>query len=196
MDFLSQVDIVLFEMISGNHQSWSSVLVWLSIFWAKFLIYIIPVHLCGLWFCGGYMNRCVVLSICVSMCTALFLGYLISCFHFRPRPFIAYMMQPMIAHKATASFPSNHALVIASYTFGFYFYRYKAAFRFALVMLFLICWGRVFTCVHYPFDVFAGVILGSFVSWVIIRFVSPYFPDFLYRIPPLKYNFKSGAHSK
>ncbi|MCZ2203792.1 undecaprenyl-diphosphatase [Bartonella sp. A05] len=195
MDFLTQIDRVLFEMIADNHQLWS-VFVWFGIFCAKFLIYIIPVHLCVLWFCGGGMNRRVVLSICVSSCIALFLGYLISRIYFRPRPFIAYLTSPLIMHKATASFPSNHALVIASYTFGFYFYRYKNAFRFALVLLFLICWGRVLTRVHYPFDVFAGIVLGSFISWGIIRFIAPYFPVFLYQIPPLKYNFKADIRSK
>ncbi|AQX27807.1 MULTISPECIES: undecaprenyl-diphosphatase [unclassified Bartonella] len=195
MNFLHQIDVVLFEMLANNHQTWLA-LIWFGIICAKFLIYIIPIHLCVLWFCGRYTGRCVVLSICVSICVTLFVGYLISLIYYRPRPFVAGLIKPLIKHRETASFPSNHALIIVSYFVNLYLYRCKIASKFALIFLLLICWGRVFTGVHYPLDVLAGVFLGSFISWFIIRFVASYFPKFLYQIPPLKYNFHIGIHSK
>ncbi|WP_273723849.1 undecaprenyl-diphosphatase [Bartonella sp. AU18XJBT] len=195
MDFLNQIDVTLFKMFVGNHQAWS-IVVSFSIFCAKFLIYIIPLHLCALWFCGGKRERGVVLSICMSICAALFTGYLISLFYFRPRPFVVGLTTSLIQHRATASFPSNHALTIASYAASFYFYRYKVAFKFATVFLCLICWARIFVGVHYPFDILAGAILGSLISLGVIQFIAPYFPKFLYQIPPLKYNFKCGIRFK
>ncbi|BBL53549.1 hypothetical protein MF1_08070 [Bartonella quintana] len=195
MDFLNQIDVALFEMFVGNHQSWS-VLVLFSIFCAKFLIYIIPIHLWVLWFCGGDRERRVGLSICVSICASLFIGYLISLIYFHPRPFVVGLTTPLIKHRATASFPSNHALTFASYMACLYFYRYKIASQFAAIFLCLICWGRVFVGVHYPFDVLAGTVLGSLISWGIVQFIVPYFPQFLYQIPPLKYNFKRDIYSK
>ncbi|WP_455475633.1 undecaprenyl-diphosphatase [Bartonella sp. B17] len=195
MDFLTQIDVALFKILAGDHQSWP-ILVFLGIFCAKFLIYIVPIHLFMLWFCCENIERQLVLSICVSICTALFMGYLISLIYFHPRPFVVDLTSPLIKHRATASFPSNHALTIASYTAGLYFYRYKVAFKFAMIFLCLICWGRIFVGVHYPFDVLAGAILGIFISWGIIRFVAPNFPKFLYKIPPLKYNFKINIHFK
>ncbi|WP_455482403.1 undecaprenyl-diphosphatase [Bartonella sp. B35(2025)] len=195
MDFLNQVDSKLFEMLAGNHQSWS-ILILFSICCAKFLIYIIPIHLCMLWFCGTEMERRVALSICISIFTALFTGYLISLIYFHPRPFVTGLTLPLIKHSATASFPSNHALTIASYTVNLYFYQHKVAFKFAAIFLFLICWARIFVGVHYPFDILAGTILGSFISWGVIRFIVPYFPNFLYQIPPLKYNFQRDICSK
>ncbi|MBX4336044.1 undecaprenyl-diphosphatase [Bartonella raoultii] len=184
MNILNQIDITLLQSVTGNEQSWA-ILVLFSIFCAKFLIYIIPIHLCALWFLGTNMERRVVLSICVSICTALFIGYLISLIYFHPRPFVMGLTSPLIKHRATASFPSNHALTIAAYTANFYFYRYKVSSKLATVFLFLICWGRIFVGVHYPFDILAGIFLGSLVSWVVIRFMAPYFPKFLYQIPPL-----------
>ncbi|WP_455477442.1 undecaprenyl-diphosphatase [Bartonella sp. B41] len=195
MDFLNQIDASLFEVLSGNYQSWS-ISVLFGIFCAKFLIYIIPIHLFVLWFCGQEMERRVVLSICASIGMALFLGYFISLIYFHPRPFVVGMASPLIQHKATASFPSNHALAIACYAANLYFYRYKIISKFAVVCLCLICWGRVFVGVHYPFDVFAGTIVGILVSFGIIRCIAPYFPQFLYQIPPLKYNFKKDIHFK
>lgn len=195
MDFLNRIDIALLEIFTGNPQSWS-VLVLLSIFCAKFLIYIIPLHLCMLWFCGEQMERRVALSICTSICMALFIGYLISLIYFHPRPFAVGLTNPLIQHRSTASFPSNHALTIASYTANLYFYRYKVAFKFSTIFLCLICWGRIFVGVHYPFDILAGIILGYLVSWSIIQFIAPYFPKFLYQIPPLRYNFKRDIHSQ
>ncbi|WP_019219675.1 undecaprenyl-diphosphatase [Bartonella florencae] len=195
MDFLNRIDVALLGIFTGNHQSWS-ILVLFSIFCAKFLIYIIPLHLCALWFCGENMERRVALSISVSICMALFTGYLISLTYFHPRPFVVGLTTPLIQHRATASFPSNHALTIASYTASLYFYRYKIFFRVSVVFLCLICWGRIFVGVHYPLDVIAGTILGSFMSWGVIKFMAPYFPKFLYQIPPLKYNFKGNIHFK
>nr|CDP79909.1 putative membrane-associated phosphatase [Bartonella schoenbuchensis] len=195
MVFLNQIDVALFEILSGNHQM-GMVLVWIGIICAKFLIYVIPVHLFVLWFCSGYRERRVALSICVSICAALFFSYLISLIYFRPRPFVAGLTQSLIEHKATASFPSHHALVIASYTTCLYFYQYKLVSKFALILLFLICWGRIFTGVHYPFDVLSGAVLGSLTSWGVIRLITPYFPEFLYQIPPLKYNLKTNICSK
>ncbi len=195
MDFLNQIDIALLGILTGNHQSWSA-LILLSIFCAKFLIYIIPLHLCVLWFCGEKKERQVALSICLSICTALFIGYLISLTYFHPRPFVVGLTDPLIQHRPTASFPSNHAVTIASYTANLYFYRYKVAAKFAAVFLCLICWGRIFVGVHYPFDIVAGTMLGSFISWGIIQFIAPYFPEFLYKIPPLKYNFKKNIPFK
>ncbi|UTO28910.1 undecaprenyl-diphosphatase [Bartonella harrusi] len=182
MNCLNQIDVALFEMLAGNHQSWP-VLILFSIFCAKFLIYIIPLHLCVLWFCGQEKERRVALSIVMSICVSLFIGYLISLIYFHPRPFVAGLSIPLIKHKATASFPSNHALTIASYTASLCFYRYKVASQFATVFLCLICWGRIFVGVHYPFDVLAGIILGSLISWGVIQFIVPYFPKFLYQIP-------------
>ncbi|WP_455474518.1 undecaprenyl-diphosphatase [Bartonella sp. B30(2025)] len=187
MDFLNRIDVTLLEMLVGSSQS-RSILIVFGIFCAKFLIYIIPIHLFVLWFCGKERERRSVLSICVSTFMALFTGYLISLIYFHPRPFVSDLTSPLIKHRATASFPSNHALIIASYTAGLYFYRYKVSFKFAVIFLCLICWGRVFVGVHYPFDVLAGAILGTFINWGIIRFVAPYFPKFLYKIPPLRYN--------
>ncbi|WP_019220468.1 undecaprenyl-diphosphatase [Bartonella senegalensis] len=195
MDFLNQIDVALFGMFAGHHQSWS-VLVLLSIFCAKFLIYIIPLHLCTLWFCGGERERRVVLSTCVSIFMALFIGYLISLIYLRPRPFVVGLTTPLIKHRATASFPSNHALTIAPYVACLYFYRYKIAAQFAAIFLCLICWARIFVGVHYPFDVLAGTILGCLTSWGVIHFIVPYFPQFLYQIPPLKYNFKRNTRSQ
>ncbi|WP_455479777.1 undecaprenyl-diphosphatase [Bartonella sp. B23] len=195
MDFLNRIDVAFFEMLAGNHQLWS-VLVLFGIFCAKFLIYIIPIHLCALWFCGGNMERRAALSICVSICAALFLSYLISLIYFHPRPFVVGLTTPLIKHRATASFPSNHASIIASYTASLYFYRYKIAFKFAVMFSCLICWGRIFVGVHYPFDILAGTILGTFVSWGVFQFMTPYFPNFLYQIPPLKYNFKKNMRFK
>ncbi|WP_208435221.1 undecaprenyl-diphosphatase [Bartonella phoceensis] len=195
MDFFNRIDVALFGILTGNHQSWS-VLVLFSIFCAKFLIYIIPLHLFTLWFCGENMERRVALSICVSICMALVIGHLISLIYFHPRPFVMGLTTPLLLHRPTASFPSNHALTIASYMANLYFYRYKIASQFAAVCLCLICWARVFVGVHYPFDVLAGTFLGGFISWAVVRFIAPYFPKFLYQIPPLKYNFKKGIHSK
>lgn len=185
MDLLNQMDTALFKMIAGNSQTWSAFM-WFGIFCAKYLIYIIPIHLLVLWFCGGAVERRAAFSIFLSVCIGLVLSYLAGKFFFRPRPFVAGLGPVFIDHRENASFPSNHALIFAVYTIGLYLYRYKAIAKIALVLGLLTCWGRVFVGVHYPFDIIGGVILGGCVSWFTVRFIVRFVPAFIYQIPPLK----------
>ncbi|MFT4347222.1 undecaprenyl-diphosphatase [Bartonella ancashensis] len=195
MSLAYQIDVILFKTLAGDYQTWPVFAFW-GILCAKFLVYSIPLHLVFLWFCGGRAERYVVLSVCASIAMALFLGYCISLIYFRPRPFVTHLTHSLIQHRATASFPSHHALIFASYAFCLYFHKCKTSPRLALISLIFVCWGRVFVGVHYPLDVLAAAILGYLVSFIIVKFVVLRFPKFLCEIPPLRYNLRMNIHSE
>ena len=182
MAFLENIDILIFNFFAATPQT-STLVAYFGIGCAKVLIYFIPFHLIILWFLGGRGERQAALSIVISVAIALILSFIIGHLFYRPRPFVAGIVKALIEHKENASFPSNHALIFTIYVFSLYWYRYKQVARVALVLGLLTCWGRIFTGVHYPSDILGGVVLGLVISVLVIRFLIPFVPKFVYELP-------------
>lgn len=185
MEFLAHLDEALFVFLTAKPDT-AVLLNIFGVFCAKFLIYMIPLHLVVLWFCGKVIDRRAALAILLAAGLALLLGYGISLFYFRLRPFMAGLGESLIQHKASASFPSSHSIIFAAYVYVLYFYRYKQVLLTALLACFFMGWGRVFVGVHYPFDIFGGFVLGASISWLVVRVATPWIPAFIYNVPPLK----------
>ncbi|MEK7659429.1 MAG: phosphatase PAP2 family protein [Patescibacteria group bacterium] len=94
-------------------------------------------------------------------------------FYFRPRPFVAKMITPLIDHAPTASFPSGHAAFFFALSAGIYSFNKKAGLWF-FGASFIIGFSRVFSGLHYPTDVLGGLALGIFSFWL-VRFFSKRF---------------------
>ncbi|MBE6818326.1 MAG: phosphatase PAP2 family protein [Ruminococcaceae bacterium] len=96
----------------------------------------------------------------------------------RPRPWVGgefdfitkeYVGQRLVSIPADSSFPSGHtassfaaavALILA-------LPKNKKAWCIpALILAFIIAASRIYVCVHYPTDVFAGIIIGSIIGVV------------------------------
>lgn len=82
----------------------------------------------------------------------------------RPRPFLQFDdLTPLIPPPQSFSFPSGHSLSsFAAATALFSFYRKPGICAFALAAA--IAFSRLYLCVHFPTDVFAGLILGITVG--------------------------------
>ncbi|CAB3390729.1 phosphatase PAP2 family protein [Kyrpidia spormannii] len=107
---------------------------------------------------------------------ALLVNLVISHIWFRPRPFTvlaAGTFTELIPHAPDASFPSDHAsgsFALASATWG-KINRWVAAGLTALAVLTMI--ARVYTGVHWPTDVLAGMVIGVFAGRVIWKIGAP-----------------------
>ena len=77
-------------------------------------------------------------------------------------------MNLLLSHEATSSFPSGHAAFYFALSTIIYFYNKKAGLLF-LFASFLISISRVFVGIHWPFDIFAGAIVGIFSGWIILK---------------------------
>lgn len=108
---------------------------------------------------------------------ALAFNALIGLYIFRPRPFVALpkgTFTQLIPHSFDTSFPSDHT----SGSFGFAAGSWKTAsfwVRWSFTILaILVAFARIYTGVHWPTDVLAGIVIGI-VSSQIIRLINPLF---------------------
>lgn len=66
------------------------------------------------------------------------------------------------------SFPSSHA--VNNFAFAFYFYKLYPKLKWSLfITAFLVAISRPYVGVHYPFDTFAGIIIGSFIGYLFAK---------------------------
>ncbi len=85
---------------------------------------------------------------------------------FRPRPFLENQINLLLDPIEAAAFPSFHAAFYFAIATIVYFYNKKVGLFFFLASL-LISLARVFSGVHWPSDILAGVIVGVFSAWII-----------------------------
>ncbi len=110
---------------------------------------------------------------------ALCFNVLIGHFFFRPRPFVALpkgTFTQLIPHSTGTSFPSDHT----SGSFGFAAGSWRKTslwVRWSFTILALVvAFARVYTGVHWPTDVLAGVVIGILsakLMWLINPILKP-----------------------
>jgi len=86
----------------------------------------------------------------------------------RERPFITYAYIEKLSTGGDSSFPSGHtieAFALAA-AFSCLFPRKKIIIPIYIWAL-LVAYSRMALGVHYPTDVMAGILIGSFIGWVV-----------------------------
>lgn len=154
----------------------------IAIFSAKKLIYWIPLHLILMWLLGTREKRKCAFNILFTVILGLIFSYFIGVFFDRPRPFIEGLVEPLILHRGSPSFPSNHALIFSIYIAHLRFFHYKFIFFIGLIFMILTCWARIFVGIHYPLDILGGIFLGKFLSVIMIRYGLKFIPNWILEI--------------
>jgi undecaprenyl-diphosphatase len=100
---------------------------------------------------------------------ALALGWvaseLIGHLWYRPRPFVLGLGFQHLSHGPSPSFPSSHATAYGAIAFSYLFVAGHRAFGcILLVLAALVAAARVVVGVHYPLDVFFGLVLGGLAA--------------------------------
>jgi undecaprenyl-diphosphatase len=118
------------------------------------------------WFTRIKQNRIMVAESLISACTALGINGIIAHYYYRDRPFITHSVIQLIKHPANASFPSDHATGAFVIATAIWLFRKKDG-AIWLILALCIALSRIWTGVHYPTDVIAGVFIGSVSAFIV-----------------------------
>ena len=170
IEFLSQVDTVLFHFFNGqlanpvfdkimpvitSTGNWRPVAVLAGLFW---------------FWKGGSKDRWAVLYAAIAWSAAdLLNSSLIKTIFERPRPCLTLPdVHLLVGCGQTFSFPSGHA--VTSFTLAaFLTLVYPRAKWVLFLVAFLISYSRIAVGVHYPFDILAGMLVGGLFGYFFYR---------------------------
>ncbi|MCK4569323.1 MAG: phosphatase PAP2 family protein [Bacteroidales bacterium] len=176
---LNNWDTELFLLLNGAHNSfWDFIM-----FWASDKLIWIPVYILFLFMLWRrYYNKIWIVMIFAAL--LIFLSDQISVHLFkdvflRLRPCHDPSLEGMVHlvnGKCGGSFGfySSHASnIFAIAVFVISLMRKKEAWAILLILIWagLIAYSRIYLGVHYPGDVLAGALVGSFLGWMVARFL-------------------------
>jgi undecaprenyl-diphosphatase len=134
------------------------ILDFLSVVAAELAPYLVIACMAIFWFTTDHKGKRVLLEGAAVVAFGLLINQLITVFYFHPRPYMMDLCKPLIPHGLETSFPSDHATLLFGAALALLFrsgWQSKGALLLGIAVL--GAWGRVYTGLHFPFD-----ILGSF----------------------------------
>ena len=118
----------------------------------------------GLWFFVDKNKKISLLEATGAAVIALIVNQVISLVYFHPRPFMVGLCVPLFHHAPETSFPSDHATLM--FTAAFYLILAGKCTAYSiplLVIAVLTSWGRVYSGIHFPFDMAGSIVVGLVV---------------------------------
>lgn len=120
----------------------------------------------------------VIVAVVVLATGDLLTTYVLKPFFARPRPYTVldnvwvykgyhWLTSDRIARETTLSFPSNHAVNSAAFAMvvGWFFRRW---WPWMAIMVFIVGYSRIYMGLHYPLDVFTGIVVGVDVACLVL----------------------------
>ena len=99
------------------------------------------------------------------------INFIIGLFYFHPRPFMDNLGTTLLHHKAENSFPSDHTTFTLSIALMLLSFKSTRVLGVLSVILALWCGvARVYTGVHYPFDILGSIVVSFIAVGVILIF--------------------------
>ncbi|MBU8788454.1 MULTISPECIES: undecaprenyl-diphosphatase [Bacillus] len=169
--FFSELNIDAFRAINnlGKEYSMFNPAVY---FLAEYMMYFLALGLLVYWFTRTTKNRLMVIYAVISFAFAEVLGKIAGSLYSNYQPFAELPhVNKLIEHEIDNSFPSDHTILFFSIGFLFFLFHKKTGWLW-LVLAFAVGISRIWSGVHYPFDVAVGAILGIF-SALFVFFTVP-----------------------
>ncbi len=134
---------------------------------AKYTPFVFILFLIYLWFKKN-SHKNIALYSGYSAILGLLLNFLSSLFYFHSRPFMDNIGNLLTNHSSNNSFPSDHTTFMLCVAFVLLYFRKtrKAGILFSVLGI-IGGFARVFSGVHYPFDIFGSVVVAIVSSCII-----------------------------
>jgi len=123
--------------------------------------YLLAALLVVLWFFVGTNKKTALLEATEASVIGLVVNQFIGLFYFHPRPYMVGLCTPLFPHGPETSFPSDHATLI--FAAAFYLLMARSWIACGIPVLFiaiLTAWGRVYSGIHFPFDMVGSLVVG------------------------------------
>ena len=140
------------------------------IFCASYLVYVVflAAAACAVYWIYKHDWKPAIYFFATLVVTFLLLQ-LASMMNFDHRPFMDHHLTQLVAHASGKSFPSDHTTVTAGIAFGLLFFtRFKKLGWTILGTAALIGFARIFVGIHYPLDIFGGLVTGLLGGLIVL----------------------------
>lgn len=113
-------NLYLFGLLNAgaNPASWQ---LYLAIFVAKYVIYILPILWIVGWLWGSTKQRSALLFALTASILAMVINFSIAQIWFHPRPFVLGIGHTYLYHAPDSSFPSDHVTLMWAFGLSFWF---------------------------------------------------------------------------
>lgn len=142
----------------------------LAIFFANWLVWLMPALLVIGWLRGCQRTRKIMIMAAMAMLAGLLINQIISLLWSHPRPFMIGLGHTYIYHDAETSFPSDHLTLWWAAALSILLQPDAKKLGLVLTLLGLpIAWARIYLGVHFPIDMLGAAIVALFCAWLALR---------------------------
>ena len=170
------MNIQLFHWIHEGAGT-SPVIDGLAVFFGEGGPYILIVLFAVFWFLVDQNKKTSLMGATEAAILGLAVNQLIGLFYFHPRPYMVGLCTPLFPHGPETSFPSDHAtLMFAAAFYLLHARRWPACGAVLLGTSVLTAWARVYSGVHFPFDMAGSLVVGlisAALMRVLAKFLNP-----------------------
>lgn len=173
---IEQLNIALFQLINqyaGINPIFDSI----TVFAAEYMPVVVTLFMLYLWIRKGDNKHDILLYSVYAGITGLIINYLIGLVYFHPRPSMLHLGTQLFQYPTDSSFPSDHTTLMVSIALMLIYFRETRIYGIIILILGLIGgFARVFSGIHFPFDIFGSVIVAIISSALIFYFKKGFDP--------------------
>ena len=143
----------------------------LVVFGAKYLIFVIAA-MALVYFLRqprAKQKELVIFSL-ITLPLIYLVSLIVGWLYYNPRPFVVGSFTPLVPHKDSNGFPSDHTLASAAMAVVIWRSNRRLG-LFLLALSVLVGISRVLAGVHHPVDIVASFIIAIVVGWLSHRFI-------------------------
>ena len=167
---IEQLNIALFQLINqyaGINPIFDSI----TVFAAEYMPVVVILFMLYLWIRKGDNTHDILLYSVYAGITGLIINYLIGLVYFHPRPSMLHLGTQLFPYPTDSSFPSDHTTLMVSIALMLIYFKETRVYGMIILIFGLIGgFARVFSGIHFPFDIFGSVVVAIISSVLIFHF--------------------------